>query len=269
MNPLLYLTPLKASGPVTPYDPATDPNAQGVWEADSGVSLSGGAVTAWVDRTSNARSAAQSSGSAQPSLVTAQLKGLPIIRYSSSSAQHLDIAGNVLNASTTPFGVYFIIKPNAANVTNYNNSWALSFPDVTSNSILFAYNATVADGGYFGNPYWGGGAPDWNAGGFSYGPAISPGAFVYNTSTFQVWSLTYNGSGLGTATNFALGQAGTSLGGQTNLGGLSAINLNCIGSNNGGGAPAFDLAAFYVFNTPLAGGELANFNSYITNKWGI
>lgn len=258
---------LSGGGP--PYDPATDPAFVAIWEADSNVASTAGAVYSWTDRVA-AIIASQAIGSHQPTVVPNVINGLPTTRWSNASAYEVltPPATNIL--SNGAFSIYIIIRPTLAGVAAYGGAMGLTFPMVANTKgMIFFSSSPVGSGSYGPGPFWGGnpgGAGGWPT---TFGGYV-PTAFTYNTTTFDVWSIQYSGGGLGTIGNWAFLQNGNSLPLMINFNGLFDPTANALGDYDVNGANSFngDIAAIYITNQILTT-TLSQFQTYILNKWGL
>lgn len=61
------------------------------WRADKGVISSGGAVSQWSDQSGNSNHVTQSTAANRPTVVSAQLNGLPVVRFTGTNSQYFDM----------------------------------------------------------------------------------------------------------------------------------------------------------------------------------
>jgi hypothetical protein len=255
-----------------PYDPATDPNFVAIWEADSGIASTAGVVSSWTDRVASI--VATGAVGHRPSIVANQINtSLPVVRFSSAVAYQLLIppASNILVANG--YFISVVLRPTAASlVSGANTILGLTFPTTVNTSGIIVV-ASVAGGLYGPGPSWGGnpetgsGMGGWPVSNGSYGVS----SFTYNTSTFDIWNFGYVGGGLDVPANFSFTQNFSPITVQLAPNAFSDPNFNVIGEAQGTNTNTYngDVAAVYLAKLPPTGGRLTQFQTYISNKWGI
>lgn len=142
-------------------------------EADRGVTLVDGKVSAWADQSGNGRNASQANAALRPAYLTNNVNGRPIIQSSYGAATNFDVGITLSGTETT---IYVILKQNVTG----------GYQCIATGSGVLLY---MADGGYpdlyySGNYQYSGSISGWNiitfrwksgAGGFS-GIAVNGGA---------------------------------------------------------------------------------------------
>ena len=85
----------------------------GVWfKADSGISLNGSTVSAWADQSGNSNNATQPVVSAQPTVASGVINGLPAVNFAGSANMQFNLPVNGLTGMTI-----FLVNANAASYT--------------------------------------------------------------------------------------------------------------------------------------------------------
>lgn len=123
----------------TPITPSTLSGRIGDWRADTGLTLSGSAVTGWADQSASAKNLAQATGSKQPAYAATGLNGKPTVTFTRANSQSLAAASAlwtgdqaftsfvVATLSDTSRSAYFSIGATGAHnyltlALNYNAS---------------------------------------------------------------------------------------------------------------------------------------------------
>ena len=155
---IAYMTGM-ADSPVTGsiYTIATPPPSSGLvlWlRADTGVTMSGGAVSAWADRSGNGYNAAQSTSTLQPTFVSHGLGSMPALSFTGNDSLE-NMTANLLpsgNART----VFVVGEANAAGnggtlLTFRLNSTDAAFSCMNYNSFFYIYGDDATTDAYIPN----------------------------------------------------------------------------------------------------------------------
>lgn len=224
-------------------------------DANSGVTQSGGLVSQWVSRDPNQWTFAQSSGSAQPSLVTNDINGLPAVSFNGTST-YLQLSNGVLPI------LYFLPNGGAIYIVGKHK-------------------------GFLGSPVYesaflGGGASTAgsNAGAtFSFTNDPSYGPFFYGTGSYAV-----SASGLTLDTNYHTFYAAAltnsyatsfNMGIDSSIVSGTGVNIGSYTASStyiGGPSNSFSnisIAAIFMFNQLLSTTNDALLRSYILSTYGI
>lgn len=231
-----------------------DPNVANVpttnlaswFKADNGVSTSGSNVTQWLDMSPNADNASQTGSSAQPSLVTNAINGLPAVSFNGSS-QFLQVAANTTNA----FGsvtIFVVAKPTAAPT----NATILDYGKGATNDNIKLLQPTST------------GLSLYVYSGSSSSSVTSSSAVTLNQA--QLWEATATSSGTGTIfTNSKQGVQGSVYGPD-----LSYPSQNFIGTNNANSA-FFEgqIAEILIYQGIPTTSNIVAVQDYLMNRYGI
>lgn len=132
----------QASPPVFPLDIPGSPIVYWAYEADRLSGTDDSAVASWSDMSAAGRTLSQATSTSQPTLQTAELNGLQVVRF--DGADSLTGSGWTLNQ---PFTVFFVVKSALVDATPRNIISQASGPTVLirkhSNNFLQAFAGTV------------------------------------------------------------------------------------------------------------------------------
>lgn len=241
-----YLLPLYVSGVPSPGGVT----GASVWlKADAGVSKDGSdLVSLWDDQTSNHADATQSTSTAKPLFVAAQLNGLPILRFDGNS-DFLNLPNGFADF-TAGLTAFIVAKPTS------NASGARFFEFSTSSSgnnrIIIARNSSTNTLAYRTNS---GGSPNF------------ADALPVNEAHF--WTLRHAAGAAGASTTAEVWKSGDSLGtGNAPIPPNITRTLNRIAvASNGSNKFKGDLAEFILFPRALSTTERQDVENYLQSKW--
>lgn len=266
MNPRLLRPRVAAS---TAFDPRQIAGLA-LWldAADSAsVTLNGGNVSEWRDKSGNGKHYAQSTAASQPAYVASGQNARSVIRTDGTKHLRRESGGSALVESLNYFGettqsIFIAWKATSRSFANYlfwanNNNGAvrlqLTGPAAGSGSVA----------GYFidsGNSTTGRLSTTTSALTFTNSHVI---AFRRDGSAYAAWA---NGTAVGTATNASAPAFSTS--GTSSI--FTALN-NAGGLLDGAGAitPGGDLYEIACYSRALTDSERQAIERYIGAKWGI
>jgi hypothetical protein len=209
-------------------------NPEILWlEADYGVTESGGAVSAWGDRTSNAYSFTQGTAGNRPTLTAAQINGLPVLRF--DGGDWLSMSTTLLNTSGTTAEIYIV-----ADHRGGAEGALISTRGVVNSSFTLRYNnATTL---------------------LYFHTGFSPNISRTITDKYNLIEVDRNGLSV------AVGDSGT-LPGATTLGGFTVSSTGTfIGAEQEGAGSLLngDIAAVVIATSDRAG-----ILSYLQTKYGV
>ena len=197
----------------------------------------GDPVGAWDDDSGNADHATQATAGARPSLQTAELNGLAVVRLDGG-----DMLQSVADAGQLPVSVFAVVRPDnfsaKRTVLGPSGGGALAFGFNPTTGTLFADRASVAN---LGNGTTGAAAATWHRIGFLYDGS---------SYTFRL-----NGASTGT------GSVSQSF----------ASRDTQVGANQGAGSEPMigDLAELLVYNSVLSDTDRDNVEAYQATKYGL
>lgn len=209
------------------------------WKADSLALSNGAAVATWTDSSGGAADATQATGTAQPLFQTAQVNGLPVVRFDGTDDHLVSTASSSLTATT----VFAVVKP--ANVANY---MTIRGSDI-DNGLQFRLDNT--------------GKMQMVAENIAL---VGTATTTLSTTLFQVATISFTS---GASYNFYLN--GTADGGTTTGVSIGASATTSIARNLPGGGESFngDIAEIIVYSSVLSTGDRATVHSYLADKYGI
>lgn len=247
---LTYLTPLKNAS----FSP---PNIAGLqlWldaQKTSSLTQSGGAVSLWADRSTNAYTFTQPTGANQPTVDASTLNGFQSLKFTGANNSYMWLSlvgsgGGVSCISSTVFCVY------------------QKFGSITNNAILFEGNNGSMPGTENGGPLG-----DYSTVLEIYDSVATFQDFTITTGTSPHIITIQPGTGPASSTmsanNVALSKAGSA--GTTYGAGLA---LGLLGSRGSSGVFATNiyLGEVLVYNSTLSAGDVSKVYSYLSAKWGI
>lgn len=223
--------------------------------SDSGVTTSGGAVTAWADQSGNSNNATQGTGANRPTLNTGSANSgiLSSISFDGSS-DYLSLPSGFANLSAGA-SIFAIVKPSSSSATgvpfvcgNTSNSDALIAKTVGTNAAMYAYNSTTASN-------------------------VTTSSNPISTSNFQLLETIFTpgasaGTGVGKVyVNGALEATATNL--VQNLNNTTR-STNQIGAGIGltdyfGG----EICEILVYSNPLTDSQRHSLDSYFLSKYNV
>ena len=214
---------------------------------------SGGTVSQWNDKSSNAYSVIQGTASNRPTYATNILNGLPGIQLSATTYLY-QIGSSIPNFSSSPATTVYMVAKNGSTITNWNiinTMWFigdtggtaryhLSFGFGTSNGItLYANGSAVV------NPS-------------SYVVPLNSNAIMGFSSSATSNFLFYNGSNTAYASTGALPTANNST---WFLFGDARLSTPLVTDEN--------IYEFVGFNTVLTRAQQQSVEGYLATKWGL
>lgn len=221
--------------------------------SDSGITASGGAVSGWSDSSGNGNDAAQSTGSAKPSLVTGSVNSgvLPSLAFD-GTASYMNLPTDFSNL-TSGASIFVVLNPSSGSATgtpftcgNTSNNDALICRTVGQNAALYTFN-----GGTSSN--------------------VTTSTTPLTVGSYQVLELLYEpGASAGTGTiwvNGAQEAQATNLV-QTLTNTSRSSNFIGVGSGLANFFPG-SLCEILVFNTRVSESSRRALNTYFRSKYGL
>jgi hypothetical protein len=228
----------------TGSSPATITTNLALWlkaDAITGTS-SGGSLATWLDSSAAGNNATQATSGTQPTYITNQINGYPIVRFNGAQNMAISLAALVSSSYTI-----IVVEARAASGTQYLLGSNSNTPySVMNENIQFGYRAgTTFTLAQYSN--------DLNA-------TISD----YSTKTFNIDEGT-----LDTSVGHTIYQNGTSIASNSNVTPATVLNAPEIGGAAGGGAFNGDIAEIIIYSTILTTAQRQNIEMYLGNKYGI
>lgn len=216
--------------------------------------VSGDAVSTWLDQSGQSNNPVQTTGSKRPTLQLAQQNGLPGIQYDGVDDFLLaptEIGGQ---SGLTVFAVCKSIATFPGSITQF----ILSTQNNGGQSGWRIYYAPDSAG----HQVWRGGSA---AGGTSAWIAETGGSGTFANST-TVYSATYQPGAQALYRNGTLSASGSSNNVHDLTGGGTAVGANVVGNANS--ILAGLIFEIIVYNRALSDGERQKVEKYLRNKWG-
>ena len=218
--------------------PTDVPNLHTWYRADSIAQADNTAVTSWTDSSGGGFTMSQVNALKQPTLQTAEINGLPIVRFDGTADGLASSApGNGVNQTV-------IAVARASNVTGIRTIRGGQLQVTCNGGIPTAYSNSV------------------NLLGASTGGSIGTTNFVILTFTFNdttgAWAWFRNGTADGSGTNTTVSLTGTAL--QAISGSDSTVSQEYWQG---------DIAEVISYTRVITAGERSNVHSYLQEKYGI
>jgi hypothetical protein len=217
------------------------------------ITQSGGTVSQWRDKSSNAYSVIQGTASNRPTYTTNLLNGLPGIQISATTYLY-QVGSSIPNFSSSPATTVYMVAKNGSTMPNWNiintmffigdgggtNRYHLSFGYGTANGLTL-----LANGSYIVSPS-------------SYVVPLNSNAIIGFSSSATSNFLFYNGSNTAYASTGALPTANNST---WFLFGDARTSINAVTDEN--------IYEFVGFNTVLTRAQQQSVEGYLATKWGL
>jgi hypothetical protein len=217
------------------------------------ITQSGGTVSEWRDKSSNAYSVIQGTASNRPTYATNLLNGLPGIQLSVTTYLY-QVGSSIPNFSSSPATTVYMVAKNGSSMTNWNiintmwftgisgatGRYHFSFGYGATNGItLFTNNAAVA------NPS-------------SYVVPLNSNAIMGFSSSATSNFIFYNGSNTAYASSGALPSANNTT---WFIFGDARVTANIVTDEN--------IYEYVGFNTELTRAQQQAVEGYLATKWGL
>ena len=217
------------------------------------ITQSGGTVSEWRDKSSNAYSVIQGTASNRPTYATNLLNGLPGIQLSVTTYLY-QVGSSIPNFSSSPATTVYMVAKNGSSMTNWNiintmwftgisgatGRYHFSFGYGATNGItLFTNNAAVA------NPS-------------SYVVPLNSNAIMGFSSSATSNFIFYNGSNTAYASSGALPSANNTT---WFIFGDARVTANIVTDEN--------IYEYVGFNTELTRAQQQSVEGYLATKWGL
>ena len=217
------------------------------------ITQSGGTVSEWRDKSSNAYSVIQGTASNRPTYTTNLLNGLPGIQISATTYLY-QVGSSIPNFSSSASTTVYMVAKNGSTMPNWNiintmyfigdgggtNRYHLSFGYGTANGLTL-----LANGSYIVSPS-------------SYVVPLNSNAIIGFSSSSTSNFLFYNGSNTAYSSTGALPSANNST---WFLFGDARTSINAVTDEN--------IYEFVGFNTVLTTSQQQLVEGYLAWKWGL
>ena len=239
----------------TYWSPVQITNVDGHWDANKGVTASSNLVSAWLDQTSNALNATQSTGANKPTQTSSVFGTLPSIRCASNgtSSTFVQLASK---RALTPNGFSFFWVGNTTSTRSSANSNLADQP-VTS---IGDHGSTPRSAAGMNNGAIG---VNTDLAGWTFGSG-------FNDGVSRLFGVTVS-TGIGSA-NVKAYAGGTQQGATVTTAAYDPSNsgYDTIGAgfNNADGWVG-DLGAVIAIKAVISGGDLTNLYAWAQQRWGV
>lgn len=223
---------------------------------NAGSPTTGDAVSTWVDRSPNAVSYTQGTGSKQPTWNTAIVNSKPALLFSAASQQNLTESTINTVAIGTACTVVIVAK-----LSSFDQAYKymVCLKAVSSNpSMALSSNASFKDM-FFGDDV--SAINRW---------AVNRWTTISTPTSWHYYQVFYNGSGASTASNYT-GSVDTTALTRTVTAGNDGATKNIVGSYKDNSVYNWNgyIAEVIVFSSQLTGSNLTNLQNYLSAKYAL